>query len=65
MFDHHCTSCDRRQLIFPGQVTDLANTDRGIVLTFTCWCGSTQTQLTGRRAAETPADVRRRADVAA
>ena len=21
MFDHHCTACDQRQLIFPSQVT--------------------------------------------
>ena len=23
MFDHHCTACDKRQLIFPSQVTSL------------------------------------------
>ncbi|WP_205473234.1 hypothetical protein [Nocardioides sp. SYSU D00038] len=50
MFDHHCSACDRRQLIFPSQVTSLVNTDRGIVLAFTCWCGSEQTQVTGRAA---------------
>ena len=27
MFDHHCTACERRQLIFPSQVTALANTE--------------------------------------
>ena len=32
MFDHHCTACDRRQLIFPSQVTSLDNTDHGIVV---------------------------------
>ena len=32
MFDHHCTACDRRQLIFPSQVTGLVNTDHGIVV---------------------------------
>ena len=52
MFDHHCTACDRRQLICPGQVTGLANTDHGIVVTFTCWCGSEQSLVTGKRAAE-------------
>ena len=32
MFDHHCTACDKRQLIFPSQVTSLTNTDHGIVV---------------------------------
>ena len=43
MFDHHCTACAKRQLIFPSQVTGMANTDRGIVVAFTCWCGAEQT----------------------
>lgn len=50
MFDHFCTACAKRQLIFPSQVTGMANTDRGIELAFTCWCGAEQTVLTGRRA---------------
>lgn len=53
MFDHHCTSCDKRQLIFPSQVTRMDNTDHGIVVAFTCWCGADQTMTTGRRAAKT------------
>ena len=48
MFDHHCTACDRRQLIFPSQVTGLDNTDHGIVVSFRCWCGSEQILVTGR-----------------
>ena len=48
MFDHHCTACDRRQLIFPSQVTSLVNTEHGIVVAFTCSCGADQTLLTGR-----------------
>jgi hypothetical protein len=52
MFVHHCTACSLRQLIFPSQITGLANTDDGIVLAFTCWCGEPQTQVTGRRAAD-------------
>jgi hypothetical protein len=52
MFDHHCTACDKRQLIFPSQVTSLANTDHGIEVTFTCWCGADQTLLTGRASAQ-------------
>ena len=69
MFDHHCTACDKRLLIFPGQVTGMSNTDRGIVVAFTCWCGAEQAMLTGRRATETaPAAAaveRETADVAA
>ncbi|WP_395656582.1 hypothetical protein [Nocardioides sp.] len=53
MFDHHCTACERRQLIFPSQVTALANTEHGIVVTFTCWCGADQTLVTGRGATST------------
>lgn len=50
MFAHHCTSCAQRQLIFPSQVTSLVNTDHGIIVAFTCWCGADQTLLTGKRA---------------
>ena len=50
MFDHTCTECERRQLIFPSQVTSLVNTDHGIIVAFTCWCGADQTLLTGRSA---------------
>jgi hypothetical protein len=48
MFDHHCTSCDKRQLIFPSQVASLTNTADGIVVRFSCWCGAEQTMTTGR-----------------
>ncbi len=47
MFAHHCTACDRRQLIFPGQVSGVVNTDHGIVVSFRCWCGSDQSLVTG------------------
>lgn len=50
MFDHDCTACAKRQLIFPSQISGLANTHHGIVVTFTCWCGAEQTMLTGRAA---------------
>lgn len=52
MFKHHCTVCDRTQLIFPSQVTGLVNDERGILLAFTCWCGAEQAQVTGRNAHE-------------
>jgi hypothetical protein len=56
MFDHHCTACAKRQLIFPSQVSSMTNTDHGIVVAFTCWCGAHQTMVTGR-AASKPARV--------
>jgi hypothetical protein len=49
MFDHHCTACDKTQLIFPSQVTSLVNTEHGIIVAFECWCGAEQTMLTGAR----------------
>lgn len=52
MFDHNCTACDKRQLIFPSQVTSMANTDHGIVVAFTCWCGADQTMTTGKASAK-------------
>ena len=48
MFDNNCQVCGTRVLIFPSQLTSLANTADGIVVTFTCWCGTEQKQLTGR-----------------
>jgi hypothetical protein len=52
MFDHVCTESGKRQLVFPSQVTSLVNTDAGIVVTHTCWCGASQTWVTGKAAAE-------------
>jgi hypothetical protein len=54
MFAHHCTACDKRQLIFPNRVTSVTNTAHGIVVGFTCWCGADQTWVTGRRAGGRP-----------
>lgn len=51
MFVHHCTACERRQLIFPSQVTAVAETGAGMKVSFTCWCGAEQTVLAGARAA--------------
>ncbi len=52
MFDNTCTACHRRQLIFPSQVTGIANLDEGIVVAYTCWCGADQTWLTGNAATQ-------------
>jgi hypothetical protein len=56
MFDHYCAACAKRQLIFPSQVTSLTNTEHGIVVTYTCWCGAEQTMTTGE-AAQRPSKV--------
>jgi hypothetical protein len=50
MFDHKCTACGKRQLIFSSQVTSLVNTADGIVVSHTCWCGAEQTWVTGKAA---------------
>jgi hypothetical protein len=50
MFAHTCTSCHRRTLVFPGQVTSMTNTEHGIVVAFTCWCDAEQVLVTGKRA---------------
>ena len=47
MFTHHCTACDRTQLIFPSMVTGVVATERGAAVAFTCWCGATQTMSEG------------------
>ena len=50
MFASHCTACDQRQLIFPSQVTGMVNHDRGITVSYTCWCGAEQAWTTGTAA---------------
>ncbi|CAM3159358.1 hypothetical protein NODU109028_00620 [Nocardioides dubius] len=49
MFVHHCSACDRRQLIFPSQITGAATQDGESGLAFTCWCGSEQIWLLERK----------------
>ncbi len=51
VFARHCTACDRRQLIFSTQITGLKNTEHGIEVNYTCWCGEPQMLLTGKKAA--------------
>ncbi|MBB3042632.1 hypothetical protein KM427_03165 [Nocardioides sp. LMS-CY] len=53
MFDHLCTQCEKRQLIFSSQITGMTNTDHGIVVSFTCWCGAEQALVTGKKAVST------------
>ncbi len=55
MFSHHCTACERTQLIFASQVTGMTNDHYGISVSFTCWCGSEQSVLTGKAAADSGA----------
>lgn len=49
MFVHHCTSCDKSQLIFPSQVRGVSEDGAG--LAFTCWCGADQVWSLGREVA--------------
>ncbi len=51
MFTTQCTACERRQLIFPSQITNVCDTPDGTSVAYTCWCGAAQTWLTGRAAA--------------
>jgi hypothetical protein len=55
MFTHHCTACDKRQLIFLSQAKAVVGTEAGPAVTFTCWCGAEQTAVTTLGDAE-PAD---------
>lgn len=50
MFDNYCQVCASRVLIFESQVISMATTADGIVVTFTCWCDTVQTQVTGNAA---------------
>lgn len=55
MFDNYCEACEKRQLILPGQVTAMANTDDGMVVSYTCWCGAAQVwHVAGRPERHTP-----------
>jgi hypothetical protein len=51
MFDFDCPACERRQLLFPSQVTGIVNDDHGIEVLVTCWCGTPGAIRTGRAAA--------------
>ncbi|WP_243060134.1 hypothetical protein [Nocardioides sp. SR21] len=53
MFDHNCTACAKRQLIFPSQITAMDTTAAGILVRFTCWCGADQSMLTGKASTTT------------
>ena len=43
MFTHHCTVCEREQLVFWSQATSVAESPEGLAVGFTCWCGAPQT----------------------
>ena len=51
MFDVFCTECDRRQLVFPGQVLGIKNDTSGIHVVFRCSRGHVGIWDTGRAAA--------------
>lgn len=65
MFQHQCPACHRRELVFPSQVTSVTNTDAGIVVAFTCWCGSPQSLVTGLAAPSVTSDGQSREKIAA
>ncbi len=46
MFTHTCTSCSRRQLIFPTQITSVTGVTGDMSVSFTCWCESEQSVVT-------------------
>lgn len=50
MFDYDCPACERRQLLFASQVTQIVNDEQGIAVLLTCWCGAPGAIRTGRRA---------------
>lgn len=50
MFDGICTTCCRRELMFPGQIVGMGNTSDDIVVTFRCGRGHIGHWRTGRRA---------------
>ena len=49
MFVIACSSCSRRQLIFPSQVVRVGDAH----VTYRCWCGSEQVWTPGAEAART------------
>lgn len=57
MFDVNCPACSRRRLIFPGQILSMVNDERGICVTYRCWCGAVCTWLTGKGVSSTPAQL--------
>lgn len=48
MFVIACSSCDRRQLIFPSQVVRVDDAQ----VTYRCWCGSEQVWTPGATVAQ-------------
>ena len=57
MFDTICHSCEKRRLIFPGQVSEIINDAQGIVAVFTCWCGAAGAERLRTKARTEPAPV--------
>ena len=46
---HHCSACDREQLVFDSMFTAVDRTPAGTEIHFTCWCGAPQTALRGAK----------------
>ncbi len=46
MFTRRCTTCTRRQLIFPSQLIGVESHAHGMSISYRCWCGSEQSFVT-------------------
>lgn len=57
MFEVHCAACNRRQLIFASQVTQVINDDQGIAVIVRCWCGELGAIRTGAKARAAHAEL--------
>ncbi len=42
MFIRRCSTCERRQLVFPSQLAGIATTAHGVEVSYRCWCGDVQ-----------------------
>ena len=51
-FTHHCSACDREQLVLDSMFTAVDRTPAGTEIHFTCWCGAPQTALRGAKRSE-------------
>jgi hypothetical protein len=55
MFVNLCTTCEKRQLVLPSQIRSVVDTERGVRVTYTCWCGDVQA-WDPAKGAQTPPD---------
>ncbi|CAN5400957.1 hypothetical protein BH10ACT10_BH10ACT10_28380 [soil metagenome] len=51
MFDHYCPACEKRQLLFASQITQIVKDDQCVVVRRTGGCGEPAAGRTGKAAA--------------